>query len=306
MKVNGALIRKMRNDLGLTQELFSEKLSLSQRQVSRIENGESELTIFQFIAIMDLLNLPTSDFWLLYLDTEEYGGYRLYKKVKKYFDEDRIEKSLVLLNELENNLISLNPHIAKSIKHMRIIANSIFVGKDDVSTSNNEILKELYELLDIPNFDNSKITEYRLNNTELKILSHIASRHFLMDEADTAIKILESLYHGINRFKLSEEDYARALPLILINLSNFSMVKADYKVALSYANDALTFCRESEEFWLLPNILLTIADCQKLMGEEANNYSSLLHEAYYCARAMGRYSLGAEIKNRLSPLEGAQ
>jgi len=99
--VNVELIKRLRSEMNISQENMAEKLHKSIRQYQRIENGEKPINIWEFTTMMELVGYPTSDLWLLYLETEEYEGYKLYKKTQKFFDIDRNEESIIMLAELE-------------------------------------------------------------------------------------------------------------------------------------------------------------------------------------------------------------
>jgi len=173
MELNGNLFRKLRNEMGLTQRECAEKLFTDQRTISRIEKGETSLTIWKFVAYAELLGIPSSDFWLLYLDTKEYEGYKLYKSVKRFLDQDRIEESREMLSKLENNPITEIPLIDLSIKYMRIVADNFSeVEYDDIVL--DEILIKLNGLLINPIFDEASIPTSPLTHTVIKIINHIA------------------------------------------------------------------------------------------------------------------------------------
>jgi len=169
MTINGEIIRTIRKNLGLSQESFAEKIDISSRQVSRIENNETTLELWSFIKIAELLHLDSSDFWLLYLTTEEYEGYRKFKKLQRYFNQDRMEESIKMLNEIENNPISKVSHVEQTIKHMRIMVDYL---KSDIGYK--ERLFRLYKIISVPNFEEQNIEIYQLNQNDMKILNHIA------------------------------------------------------------------------------------------------------------------------------------
>lgn len=56
----GERLRALRKGLGLSQEQFSEKLSLSQNQISRLENGENLITTDMILLLNDLYGIDPS------------------------------------------------------------------------------------------------------------------------------------------------------------------------------------------------------------------------------------------------------
>jgi len=173
MKVNGDTLRKIRINLGLSQAKLAERLFMSEKQISRIERNETQLNIWQFTSYMEILGLPASDFWLLYLETDEYEHYRMYKEVEQLIDQENIEESKVLLENLKQHSIANNPFVRQSIAHMDIIVSDFekIQAKDfkDIDVT----IQQLIIALNIKNFSIENISEYKLTHVDLKIINHI-------------------------------------------------------------------------------------------------------------------------------------
>ena len=83
MEVNLKTLRRLREEAKLTQDKAAELLHISARHLARVESGESKMDIWQFRSYMEVLGQPSEDFWLLFLGTNEYDEYRMYKKLKR-------------------------------------------------------------------------------------------------------------------------------------------------------------------------------------------------------------------------------
>lgn len=59
----GAVIRKRRNELGLSQEQLSEKVGVSYQQIQRYENGGSMLNVENLQRIAKALAMPVTSFF---------------------------------------------------------------------------------------------------------------------------------------------------------------------------------------------------------------------------------------------------
>lgn len=59
----GAVIRKRRNELGLSQEQLSEKVGVSYQQIQRYENGGSMLNVENVQRIAKALAIPVATFF---------------------------------------------------------------------------------------------------------------------------------------------------------------------------------------------------------------------------------------------------
>ena len=62
----------LRKEAKLTQEEASEILQISTRHFARYESGQQKMNIWQFKSYMEALGQPSEDYWLMYLDTEEF------------------------------------------------------------------------------------------------------------------------------------------------------------------------------------------------------------------------------------------
>lgn len=297
MNINGKMLKKIRNEMGMNQVKFAEVLHIEQRTLSRLENNERGMSIWEFVNFMEMLGMSSSDFWMLYLDTEEYEGYRLYKKVRRFLDQDRMEESKLLLSDLEKSSIAKNEFVKQSISHMRIIVDNYYDREAGEEVDLEETLRNLYGLLKIDDFDESKLMTRPLNLTELNILNHIAAVYFFMNNNSRAIEVLQALYERRGLFQITEEDNVKSWPLIVTNLSSFLIAEARYDESLELLNEALEFCRESEEMWLIPDVLLNMAKVYKLLEEDVDVYKPLLVRAYHCAHAIGRNLLTEEIRD---------
>jgi transcriptional regulator with XRE-family HTH domain len=60
----GAVIRKRRNELGLSQEQLSEKVGVSYQQIQRYENGGSMLNVENVQRIAKALAIPVTSFFV--------------------------------------------------------------------------------------------------------------------------------------------------------------------------------------------------------------------------------------------------
>lgn len=307
MKINGEIVRKIRKRLGMTQAEFAEKLDVSEKTISRIENnnyksGEYGLSISKFAKMLELAGIPDSEFWLLYLTTEEYEGYKTYKKVQRFFDQDRMEESVLLLEELEKNPITENPIVKQSIEHMKIVVETTFNDTPVAEIDHVGVLRKLYKLLGVSYLQEARLLSEPLTQTEIKILNHIGIILYWKGEQARAMRLYESLYKARDRFQFSEEDDNKILPVIMVNLATYLMRNGKYNESLELATSALKFCKDSEELWSLPTVLRLTATLSKEMGKPIEEYKPTVLQAYYSAKAIGRELLAKGIYDEFSDL----
>jgi len=287
MDVNIELIKRMRKDLGLTQSEIAEKLFMHERQFQKIEKGQQKTNIWQFKSMMEMLGVSTSDFWLLYLDTQQYEGYRLYKKVQKFFDEDRIEESVELLELLEQHPIADIPVVKQSILHMRITVDFHFNLKDSNEFDYELVITRLKEALG-RKINLCEIDNYVLTDTDIKILNHIAVIYSENKSYKIAVRILKDILKSKSKFRTSSENNDKLLIAIKTNLSSILLENGRHQEARNYAEEALAMAIENADAWMIPNLLIIKALCYKYLKNKENEINLLLTRAYHTANAIGR------------------
>jgi transcriptional regulator with XRE-family HTH domain len=291
MKINaGTLIKKIRGDLGLNQEEMADRLFINSRQLSRIETGEAKFDIWQLMSTLETLGYPSEDFWLVYLDSDDYDGYRIYRELRAALRDDDAKKASELLGSLQQNSVSEKPIVRQIIAWVEIKLNNDLSHEDE--------LEELYKVLRMSkkNFEESKISEYKLNYTEIRILMAIAACCVYLEDKERAINIFESLVKSREKSRTSEEDRAIFFPVLLFNLSNLYGQAERVKESLKACEQGLAISKEYNNFRFVPRLLHNMASGLRLSGEEEQIYKPLLVRAYHCAYAMGQMGIAKTIK----------
>jgi len=291
MKVSGKeLIKQIRNDMGLSQREMAERLQISPRQLSRIEKGESDIDLWQFMALAEALGLPSADFWLLYLETNEYDDYRTYHKIRRFLRNNMLDEAKGLLTKFEESSLSDHPFIRQFVAYAKVTV--------DREIPYEQAIDELYKAMHLsrPNFDVNKISEYRMTYNEINIAIGIAHRYSLTGELEKSIAITESIIESRESIRATEDDKAALFPTLMYNLSNQYGKVGKYKESLKYCYSALEVCREYNNLRLVPRILKNMASGYKLLGEEEQIYRTHLIRAYHCAFAIGDTAFANKLK----------
>lgn len=79
----GQNIREIRKSLNMTQDKFSEKLHISPKFLSQVENGSAGISIDTAINICKLANCPSATLFKGILDSSTIGQYELLSKADK-------------------------------------------------------------------------------------------------------------------------------------------------------------------------------------------------------------------------------
>jgi len=171
MDYDGRIIKKVRQELGLNQAELAELVFLSEDQLSRIERGKVRADIWLLMKILELKGEPSDDFWMLYLDSDDYDGYLLYRRLRRSLRDDKLDEAGELLEKLEKSPVSEKGFIKQTIEWAKL--------RLDATLSFEDKLAGFYRALKMPkpNFDESKLAEYRLTYQEIRILCVCQSKN---------------------------------------------------------------------------------------------------------------------------------
>jgi len=287
---NNELIKHLREKMGISQKLMAEKLHMDARTYSRIESGARQLQLWEFLAFMELAGMPTEDWWVLYLDTKEYGDYITFKEIKRLLRIGKHQEAKEMLANLGEDLSCKHPFVLQFVDFVKIFADGEMPHKEAV-----EGLREAIKMSRI-DFDEDQISKYRLTYNEIFLLIALGSRLCELGELDRAIKMYKAIIEARENANTSAEDKGTLFPPLLFNLSTLLRESRRLNEALKYSNMAREMCIEYNNMRLMPRILFIIAKSLLEMKEEENVYKTYLVRAYHCAYAIGDNETGASIK----------
>jgi len=291
MKTNSAeIIKSMRKEMGLSQEEMAEQLFISVRQLARIESGEAGMDVWQFITTLELLGTPSEDFWLLYLDSAEYASYRDYKRLKRQLSKGDWSEAKDIIADIEKSPLVKQPIVKQFVLYVKTAL--------DMKEPSNETMDDFLKAMRMskPNFDESKISEYRMSYNEISIALDMAACLSVFKEYDRAIILVQSMLDGRENSKVSEEDKAALFPSLFYALASLLRSAGKYKEALGACEKAVEACREYNNLKRIPEMLFCMADCYHKLGEEEHIYKTHLVRSYHVAYGIGRNDAAAAIK----------
>ena len=102
-KIFGKILREFRIKSGLTQEQLSEKLGISLKYISRIENGNNGIKTQTLINYMNILGITPNTLYLEFLTNQEIKqNILLSEKINSLSDEKKKFVSSII--DLLNNM----------------------------------------------------------------------------------------------------------------------------------------------------------------------------------------------------------
>jgi len=291
MKANSAvIIKKMRKEMGLSQEEMAEQLFISVRQLARIESGEAGMDVWQFITTLELLGSPTEDFWLLYLDSGEYASYRDYKRLKRQLSNGDWSQAKAIIADIEKGPLVKQPMVKQFVSFVKT--------STEMTAPSAEALASLTNVMRMskPSFDENKISEYRMSYNEVQIALGMAECLAFMGQHERAVSIVQSMINARENNKVSEEDKIILFPTLYYVLSLVLRAAGKYKEALRACDNAVEVSREYNNLRRIPEMLYCMADCYHKLGEEEHIVKTHLVRAYHVAYGIGRSDFAAAIK----------
>lgn len=289
MQIKIENIKKLRLAEGLTQEDAAERLKISVRNYSRIESGKVKTSIWKFKEYMEKFG-KNSDGWMLFLDTDEFEDYRLYKRLRRLDSNREFDEIRELLKRNEGWLEHKSLMFRQFCKHLSI--------KLDKEIPDGQAASELFGLMKMTRkkFDESAIADYRLNLVETGILTSAASRVFRMGEHGRAINIVKAMIESRGGRHATERDKAKFLPVLYSNLSTMLGNAGRHKESLDASTYGTDLCKEYGCLKWIPTLLYNSACSLFMIGEQEAIYKPYLVRAYYSALAFGRPDLAAITK----------
>jgi len=299
MKRNGAaIIKSLRRDMGLSQEEMAERMFISVRQLARIESGEAGMDVWQFINALELLGSPTEDFWLLYLDSDDYTAYREYKRLKRRLSVGDLMECTEIVSVIEGSALINQPVVKQYVAYAKIALELQTQRNAQADIPYNDMVERLLSVIRMskPGFVEADIAAYRLSYNEIQLAMLLAQCLSAMGAHDRAIILLRSMINSREGAKVSEDDRAMLFPPLHYVLACLLSNAAKYREALKACETAIEICREYNNMFNIPTMLCTLAWCYFQLGEEEQIYKTHLQRAYHMAYAIGRNQAAATIK----------
>jgi len=289
MKANGGeLIKNLRKNMGVSQEELAKKLFMSQQKLSRIEMGELELDIVEFITAFATLGFETDDFWIVHLNPEEFEGYAQYLEIRRLIKNDKVDKIRDLFP-----CLSKNPLMQRSFMSQFLSFVSVII---DEKMETYKKLKMLYNALklSIKDFEDKKIAQYCLTYCEILIISEISRLYAKQEAYDRAIILLNGMMENVDNFRITPKERRLVLPEPLIYLYELLMEIGEYERAAEICEKALAHCVTFLDLKFAPHVAYTLGLCYQKMGRDG--YMPLFTQAYHSARAIEQHELANKIK----------
>jgi len=291
MTVNAKLIRKIREEKGISKDQICEQLRLTPKVYNDLEDGKVALGRWEIIALLQAIGVPADEYWAIQQNEKEYEHYRAFREVKRLINKREYAEARKLLPTLEA-LKNESIHLFQ------------FVGYADNKTDEtlsdevvcNRMLLLMYTVKSDGSFDENKVPITMLTDTEVSILIERAYRHFCVGRLDEAIKLTKDLIENRKKFVSAEDELARYLATLYFNLSTMLGRAGKFRECADICIEGIKIAREHDRYSDIPELTFNLANAYRDLGETEEIYKPLLIRAYYGAHLMNHHKHAELIK----------
>lgn len=291
MKISGGeIIMNLRRNIGVSQEELAKKLFISQQKLSRIEAGDQELDIMEFVVAFGSFGFPIDDFWVMHLNYDEFQGYVQYRKIRRLLRYGKIDEIREIFPLISENPLMQRSFMSQFFSYIRVI-----VDEKATDANKTEMLFDVLKLT-IADFDDGKIKEYRFSYSEILILNEIALQYAKAGENERAIYLLTEIVENWDNFRITMAEENILLSKLLTDLYNFLVAAEEYEKASVLCEQVLEQCRRTYNYHFVPHATYILGLCNHKMGKSSKEYMPLIRRAYHTARGIEQHTLANKIK----------
>ena len=290
----GHVVKELRKKMGLTQEQLAEILGISSRSLRSIEKDETDISLWNFITILEMSGNNTDDFWLAYIHSEDYQDYLKLREIKKLLRNRKNEEAREVVLKFEADGLVKNSYIKQFVNIVKIAT--------DTSLSLSQVIDACQEILQIskPGFDfkaqSLDFLDLHFNYNEIITICLMADKLFELGQKDYAIHIMEVITSKDVTLYCTQEDKSAIHPATLFTYSNMLGKEGRYEECLKVCLEGIELCQEHNNLRLIPNFLYNMACAYENLSKPVEKIKETVLEAYYSARALRQYHTARLIK----------
>ncbi len=245
----GSVIKEYRNRAGLTQIELCEGLC-EPPTFSKIENNQQNPSKKLLDAIVERLNIPLN----LNVPVAKVELDRACIETEILSNLSRNDYSNI--EELLTKYKSLSTDLNKFEEQFYLYVHAVLsrLKKQNINTVLKELEKSL--LLTFPSFNIDKdFSKHLFTSVEISILNNIAICHFIMNNIDISINILNQLVINLEKTKTGSEIFKIKYPMITCNLSAWLGIKGKYIDGAEISRKGINCCKKYERYSSLGDLL---------------------------------------------------
>lgn len=290
MKYNhfGELLKEIRMSNNLTlKELADDICSI--RQLSRIENGESNPSIYILHNLSGKLNIDLQEYYRIDFTSGSFKTYNLRLKIGDLIAQGKDESLKKLISELEDKEEFIEGENRQYILYGKAIC-STYLDKD-YNLSNKYCLKGIF--IEDPSFNIDNMQNDLYSNISLTLINLMAGNFDRMGKKEISAKVLKKLMIILDNYILNNPfpmyrslDFEKKLyQSTSCNLSKIYMYNKKYEESLVYVDKGISFSIKENYMRFLPELLAQKSRLLLKMGckdEASETYNMCLNFYKLC------------------------
>jgi len=286
MKItSGELLKNLRKKQGLNQEDFAEEIGVSTRQLSRMETDKVDISVSEFLSIMNKFNVKIEDLKLLYMDSKDYKWFLHYEDARNHFARVEYDAFHEEIKKMMGSPFWEDPHLQQFIAFVKMSEEVAQKGVETDEIYQEKDVETLYNMisLTIKDFNEEKISDYLLTYHELYIIVRYSEALSHVGEYERAINVAKALLNNKTTKAASwrENDYLHFA--VAASLTDVYRNAKMYTEALDNAMELFRLCIRKNLLHNMDFLNGRIAWIYKERKEEEAMYLSYFYRAYYWA-----------------------
>lgn len=243
----GAIIKKYREELGITQEELSEGIC-SVPTLSRIENGERMPSKENITMLLQKLG-KTDLFVESFVDKNDFYLHELKYRIRQAQFNGNQAEGRKLFEEYKH----LRKDNSLSNRQFELLHEILFFPEKYTTEEKLEKLEHLIHQ-SCPSFSTKSVPKL-LTYEEILILNNIARCRELLDDRESTVLIYEGILRHYDSCNVNSEEMLRTKPLILYNLANSLCAMDRFDECIRYCDEGILLARTTGRCSVLAYLL---------------------------------------------------
>lgn len=300
----GELLKEIRTANNITLEQLADGIC-SVRQLSRIERGENNPSLYILHNISIKLNIDLQEYYRIHFSSGSFEAYDYKSKLEQLLINSDLYGVRDLINKVENQ-----EHFKSGENRQYIIygkALCIANLDKDYEQSNRLCIEGL--LIEDPLFNINKFEDKIYSNIGLTMINLIAVNYNKMDQYEKSFEIFKSLFlvlenHIFNAPFSMYNSMTFEKKLFQSTSCNLSIIYSDkeqYDMAMEYVNKGISFSIKENYMRFLPELLAQKSRLLYKIGnleESSNCYQDCLSLYRLCRNSEQVEKIKKEIEEK--------
>lgn len=254
----GELLKDIRTSNNMTLEQLADGIC-SVRQLSRIENGENNPSLFLIHSFSLKLNVNLQEYYRFYFTSGSFAAHNLKTKIEKLISESNLSELRNFINSVENL-----PEF-QSGENKQYILYSKALCTAHIDKDNDSSIRYCEEGLKIinPDFNINNIKDQFYSGVSLTMINLIATNYIRLEQHEKSLPIMEDMFSILERhffqvpfIMYRSTDFEKKLyQTTTFNLSMISMNLKQFNKALEYVDKGINFSKKHSYMRFLPELL---------------------------------------------------